>query len=66
MYGKVRVAKFAYVGLNQTYSSSKTTGMGKTPGNLKNPWEWEKLVFTGENGKNGKNCLKLFKKHSNT
>ncbi len=32
----------------------------------KNPWEWEKLVFTGKNGKNGKNCLFLkymFKKH---
>jgi hypothetical protein len=30
-------------------------GMGKWPGKLKkNVWEWKKLVFTGENGKNGK------------
>jgi hypothetical protein len=32
----------------------------------KNPWEWEILIFTGENRKNGKNCLFLkymLKKH---
>ncbi len=34
-------------------------GLGKNPGNSKNPWEWEKLVFTGKNEKNGKNCLFL-------
>jgi hypothetical protein len=42
----------------------------KNPGNLKKPieWEreWEKLVFTGKNVKNGKNYLfskNMFKKH---
>jgi hypothetical protein len=43
-------------------------GLGKNPGNSKNPWEWEKLVFTGKNEKNGKNCLfftkNMFKKYA--
>jgi hypothetical protein len=34
-------------------------GWEKTREIRKNPWEWEKLVFTGKNGKNGKNCLFL-------
>jgi hypothetical protein len=41
-------------------------GWEKTREIRKNPWEWEKLVFTGKNGKNGKNCLfskPMFKKH---
>jgi hypothetical protein len=35
----------------------KKPGLGKIPGNSKKPMGMGKLVFTGKNGKNGKNCL---------
>ncbi len=38
-------------------------GWGKNPGNLKNPWEWEKLVFTGKNCLFQNTCLKSILNH---
>jgi hypothetical protein len=59
----VRVAKFAYVGLSQTYSSSKTTGMGKTHGNGKNWFSPGKMEKTGKIAFFQNTCLKSIQTH---